>query len=46
MFISGVNFIIIFFYSGLTPVHLAVLSASKEALKLLNSAGANMSAQV
>lgn len=31
---------------GLTPVHLAVLSGSKDALKLLNSAGANMSAQV
>lgn len=32
-------------YQGLTPVHLAVLCGSKEALKLLNSAGANMSAQ-
>ena len=33
-------------FSGLTPVHLAVLSGSKDALKLLNSAGANLSAQV
>ena len=33
-------------FSGLTPVHLAVLAGSKDVLKLLNSAGANMSAQV
>lgn len=32
-------------YQGLTPVHLAVLSGSKDALKLLNTAGANLSAQ-
>lgn len=32
-------------YQGLTPVHLAVLAGSKDVLKLLNSAGANMSAQ-
>ncbi|KAM7449939.1 Nuclear factorNF-kappa-B p105 subunit [Porites harrisoni] len=32
-------------YQGLTPVHLAVLSGSKDALKLLNFAGANLSAQ-
>ena len=33
-------------FSGLTPVHLAVQAGSKDVLKLLNSAGANMSAQV
>lgn len=32
-------------YQGLTPVHLAVLAGSKDSLKLLNSAGAYMSAQ-
>lgn len=32
-------------YQGLTPVHLAVLCGSKDVLKLLRSAGADMSAQ-
>lgn len=39
-------FIITLLFSGQTPVHLAVLAGSKDVLKLLNSAGANMSAQV